>query len=171
MPPRRTRALTQPAHADAAPEGPHAIPQPQRQSAPPRLPADPPTLRSAVPDWHAGNTIPLGRDRALALSKFDPRAIPTKTRCKWSNPRRSAIVAFELSLGTRGAEDGHFFGFILFDDGQVCRQRSASPPSSPASRWAPEADRPSRQSRQTVKRSRARCKNSRLAGVFHYFWA
>jgi hypothetical protein len=24
-------------------------------------PADPPTLKTAVPDWHAGDTIPLGR--------------------------------------------------------------------------------------------------------------
>jgi hypothetical protein len=23
-------------------------------------PADPPTLKTAVPDWHAGDTIPLG---------------------------------------------------------------------------------------------------------------
>jgi hypothetical protein len=24
-------------------------------------PADPPTLKSAVPDWHPGDAIPLGR--------------------------------------------------------------------------------------------------------------
>jgi hypothetical protein len=30
-------------------------------------PADPPTLKAAVPDWHAGDTIPLGRDRVLRV--------------------------------------------------------------------------------------------------------
>jgi hypothetical protein len=28
-------------------------------------PADPPTLKAAVPDWRAGNTIALGRGRML----------------------------------------------------------------------------------------------------------
>jgi uncharacterized protein with von Willebrand factor type A (vWA) domain len=28
-----------------------------------RRPADPPTLKAAVPNWSAGDTIPLGRDR------------------------------------------------------------------------------------------------------------
>ena len=30
-------------------------------------PAEPPTLRSAVPNWRVGDTIPLGRDRALRV--------------------------------------------------------------------------------------------------------
>jgi hypothetical protein len=30
-------------------------------------PADPPTLKSAVSAWHAGDTIPLGRDRTLRV--------------------------------------------------------------------------------------------------------
>jgi hypothetical protein len=30
-------------------------------------PADPPTLHTAVPNWAAGDTIPLGRDRALRV--------------------------------------------------------------------------------------------------------
>jgi hypothetical protein len=31
-----------------------------------RTPTDPPTLRSAVPDWRPGDTIPLG-DRTLVV--------------------------------------------------------------------------------------------------------
>lgn len=30
-------------------------------------PADPPTLRTAVPNWSAGDTIPLGHDRTLRV--------------------------------------------------------------------------------------------------------
>jgi hypothetical protein len=30
-------------------------------------PADPPTLRTAVSTWSAGDTIPLGRDNALRV--------------------------------------------------------------------------------------------------------
>jgi hypothetical protein len=30
-------------------------------------PADPPTLRTAVPDWHAGDRIPLGRGKTLRV--------------------------------------------------------------------------------------------------------
>jgi hypothetical protein len=30
-------------------------------------PADPPTLRTAVPNWNPGDTIPLGRDRVLRV--------------------------------------------------------------------------------------------------------
>jgi hypothetical protein len=30
-------------------------------------PADPPTMRSAVWDWRVGHTIPVGRDRTLAV--------------------------------------------------------------------------------------------------------
>jgi hypothetical protein len=30
-------------------------------------PADPPTLNAAVPDWRAGNMIPLGHGRALRV--------------------------------------------------------------------------------------------------------
>jgi hypothetical protein len=30
-------------------------------------PAEPPTLESAVPNWKAGDTIPLGRDRTLRV--------------------------------------------------------------------------------------------------------
>jgi hypothetical protein len=30
-------------------------------------PADPPVLRTAVPDWHAGDTIPLGRGVVLQV--------------------------------------------------------------------------------------------------------
>jgi hypothetical protein len=81
------------------------------------------------------------------------------------HPPRSTIIDLKLPLGAVGAVDHHLFGFILFDDGQVC---------APTVRLLlrlrrlraglAEADRPSR---QPVKRSSARCKNSRLAGVFH----
>lgn len=30
-------------------------------------PADPPTLRAAVPNWHAGDTIHLPRERSLRV--------------------------------------------------------------------------------------------------------
>jgi hypothetical protein len=30
-------------------------------------PAEPPTLRSAVPNWRPGDTIPLGADRTLRV--------------------------------------------------------------------------------------------------------
>jgi hypothetical protein len=30
-------------------------------------PADPPTFRTAVPNWSAGDTIPLGRERKLRV--------------------------------------------------------------------------------------------------------
>jgi hypothetical protein len=30
-------------------------------------PADPPVLHTAVPTWHAGDTIPLGADRTLRV--------------------------------------------------------------------------------------------------------
>jgi hypothetical protein len=33
----------------------------------PGVPADPPTLQSAVPNWRSGDTIPLGRDRTLRV--------------------------------------------------------------------------------------------------------
>jgi hypothetical protein len=37
-------------------------------------PADPPTLNTAVPNWSPGDTIPLGRDRALRVVeiRLDP---------------------------------------------------------------------------------------------------
>jgi hypothetical protein len=35
-------------------------------------PADPPTLRSAASSWHAGDSIPLGRDRALRVTDIRP---------------------------------------------------------------------------------------------------
>ena len=33
-------------------------------------PADPPTYRSAVPNWSAGHTIPLGRDKTLRVDEI-----------------------------------------------------------------------------------------------------
>ena len=35
-------------------------------------PADPPTLRTAAPNWSLGNTIPLGRDRMLRVIDVRP---------------------------------------------------------------------------------------------------
>ncbi len=35
-------------------------------------PADPPRLHTAVPTWHAGDTIPLGRDRTLRVIETRP---------------------------------------------------------------------------------------------------
>jgi hypothetical protein len=35
-------------------------------------PADPPTLHTAVPNWSAGDTIPLGRDKTLLVVEIRP---------------------------------------------------------------------------------------------------
>jgi hypothetical protein len=35
-------------------------------------PADPPTLKTAVPNWRAGDTIPPGRDRMLRVVEIQP---------------------------------------------------------------------------------------------------
>jgi hypothetical protein len=35
-------------------------------------PADPPTLKAVVPNWSAGYTIPLGRDRMLRAVEIGP---------------------------------------------------------------------------------------------------
>ena len=37
-------------------------------------PADPPRLDVAVPNWSAGDTIPLGRDRMLRVTDVLPAA-------------------------------------------------------------------------------------------------
>jgi hypothetical protein len=37
-------------------------------------PADPPTFRTAVPNWRAGDTIPIGRDRTLRVVGIVARA-------------------------------------------------------------------------------------------------
>jgi hypothetical protein len=39
-------------------------------------PAEPPTLSSAVPNWSPGDTIPLGRDRALRVIEIRPGPEP-----------------------------------------------------------------------------------------------
>jgi hypothetical protein len=39
-------------------------------------PADPPVLHTAVPTWHAGDTIPLGRDRILRVIETRPGTEP-----------------------------------------------------------------------------------------------
>jgi hypothetical protein len=36
------------------------------------MPADPPMLHTAVPNWAPGDTIPLGRDRALRVVEIRP---------------------------------------------------------------------------------------------------
>jgi hypothetical protein len=44
-------------------------------------PADPPRLDTAVPNWNAGDTIPLGRDRILRVVDVRPGRNRTTTRC------------------------------------------------------------------------------------------
>jgi hypothetical protein len=39
-------------------------------------PADPPTFDTAVPNWSAGDTIPLGRDRILRVIDTRPAREP-----------------------------------------------------------------------------------------------
>jgi hypothetical protein len=37
-------------------------------------PANPPTLKTAVPNWRVGDTIPLGRNRMLRVVAIDASA-------------------------------------------------------------------------------------------------
>ena|SRR5918995_4700978 len=57
-------------------------------------PADPPTLRTAVPVW-APDTIPLGRDRPLRVIDVqpgnDPDGDPERTTCGSSHTRSSFV--------------------------------------------------------------------------------
>ncbi len=39
-------------------------------------PADPPSLSTAVPTWHSGDTIPLGRDKILRVIVTRPGREP-----------------------------------------------------------------------------------------------
>jgi hypothetical protein len=39
-------------------------------------PAEPPTLHTAVPNWSAGDAIPLGRDRILSVTEARPAREP-----------------------------------------------------------------------------------------------
>jgi hypothetical protein len=39
-------------------------------------PANPPVLHTAVPTWHAGDTIPLGADRTLRVIEIRPGSNP-----------------------------------------------------------------------------------------------
>jgi hypothetical protein len=39
-------------------------------------PADPPTLKTAVPDWRSGDTIPLGPGRTLRVIETRPGTNP-----------------------------------------------------------------------------------------------
>jgi hypothetical protein len=43
-------------------------------------PADPPVLHTAVPNWSAGDTIPLGETRP-SLSESDPGGLRATTPC------------------------------------------------------------------------------------------
>lgn len=40
------------------------------------VPAEPATLKSAVPNWREGDTIPLGRGRVLRVVEIRPGAEP-----------------------------------------------------------------------------------------------
>ena len=39
-------------------------------------PAEPPTLKAAVPDWRPGDTIPLGRETTLRVIEVRPGSDP-----------------------------------------------------------------------------------------------
>ena len=45
-------------------------------------PADAPTLKTAVPDWRPGDTIPLGRERTLRVVETRLSKSPDGTRCQ-----------------------------------------------------------------------------------------
>jgi hypothetical protein len=59
-------------------------------------PADPPTLKTAVPDWRPGDTIPLGREKTLRVmdtrlrenSDGDPVLAFGSAPAPCQNPRR-----------------------------------------------------------------------------------
>jgi hypothetical protein len=41
-------------------------------------PADPPTFSTVAPNWSPGDTIPLGRDRALRVVEIRPSPKPDR---------------------------------------------------------------------------------------------
>ena len=45
-------------------------------------PAESPTLKSAVPNWRRGDTIPLGRGKRSAWSRLEITT-PISVRCSW----------------------------------------------------------------------------------------
>ena len=52
-------------------------------------PADPPTLKAAVPDWRAGDTIALGPARTLRVvgTRIEEGSDGTRFPCSWSKRR------------------------------------------------------------------------------------
>jgi hypothetical protein len=50
-------------------------------------PADPPTLKAAVPDWRAGNTIALGYGRMLRVvgTRAGEGSDGDPVSCSWAN--------------------------------------------------------------------------------------
>ena len=100
-------------------------------------PADPATLKAAVPDWRPGDTIPLGRGRLSASSRSGPEAIPTTTRCSWSNrpdstPRHNHSTVLGRSRWplrpTRSRPPGRQFRHrrLFDDDAALCLRRCLS---------------------------------------------
>ena len=59
-------------------------------------PADPPTMRSAVPNWQAGDQIALGRGRSLRVVAV-LTTTPTSRRC-WSS---RSVLKERLALSHR----------------------------------------------------------------------
>jgi hypothetical protein len=57
-------------------------------------PADPPVLHTAVPNWSAGDTIPLGETRPSSLSESGPGGLRATTPCSWSSPPRLSVLFF-----------------------------------------------------------------------------
>jgi hypothetical protein len=55
--------------------------------------ADPPTLKSAVPDWHPGDTIPLGGKDAAVVAVRDDDADQTPALVVEDVPVRKRRVA------------------------------------------------------------------------------
>lgn len=51
-------------------------------------PAEPPVLRTAVPTWRAGDTIPLGRDRMLRVVDVRPASEQEDDPVLLSKPSR-----------------------------------------------------------------------------------
>jgi hypothetical protein len=56
-------------------------------------PAEPPTLKTAVPNWSAGDTIPLGRDKTLRVVEV-----------QLGGDDESVLIVEDLAEGASSAE-------------------------------------------------------------------
>jgi hypothetical protein len=68
-------------------------------------PADPPTLKSAVPNWSAGDTIPLGRERTLRTRLKNAESHPLRWLSAFRDRKEGTSLLSAGSLGALGHAD------------------------------------------------------------------